>query len=107
MGALGSCGFKVQATINPPMTCGAESSEVASGSICDCTTRSAAILVSTYSKMQNPRHLCKFLILRLALYKQPHLAQFHIIKTSIGAWSNIMTYATINGVLLVLLFEIY
>jgi hypothetical protein len=43
-----------------------------------------AMRVNVSSKMQNPRHLCKFLILRLALYKQPHLAQFRMIETSIG-----------------------
>jgi len=57
-----------------------------------------------YSKMQNPRHLCKNLRLHLVLYKQLHLAQFCMIMTSIGAWSPYI-YPTINRVLLVLLFE--
>lgn len=45
----------------------------------------------SYSSMQNPRHTEKFLdSASLTLYKQPHLAQFLIVITLIGAWSTIL-----------------
>ena len=44
--------------------------------------------------MQNPRHLCKNS--RLALYKQPHLVQFHIVVTHVLDWSGVLHYIQVT-----------